>query len=412
MIISPTSIIARFCSLGSVMVILFLSIALQPVFSQDVEAGASLFKTNCASCHYLGPEDKKLIGPGLNDEIFEEYTQDWLYSWIRNSSEMIESGDKQAVAIYEEYNKAVMTAFPYFSNEDIDNILAYIKEGPINEEVVVSESTEYTEIPQNNNLLYIVLFIVIFNTVLLIYVKNVLKDAAGVQRTGFFNDILSWIKLNPSFIVLFSVLVVFSGIKGCWNATSKIGVAQNYQPDQPIAFSHQLHAGEQGIDCNYCHHSARESKHSGIPSANVCMNCHTYVNEGRSEEGTKEINKIYEAIGFDPNSKTYIPGYDQKPIEWVRIHNLPDLAYFNHSQHVNVAGLDCQTCHGPVEEMDVAYQYSKLTMGWCINCHREEEIDTDNPYYHDLHEKWIDKYHGEEITVDMIGGRECAKCHY
>ena len=412
MIAFPISILSR-CYLSAFVIFLTLFFSVQPCISQDSEAGASLFKANCASCHYLGPEEKKLIGPGLSDEIFEEYTQEWLYSWIRNSSEMIESGDKQAIAIYEEYNKAVMTAFPYFSDSDIDNILAYIKEGPVEEVITAVESADSIDgSGQNENLLYIVLALVIFNTILLIYVKNVLKDAAGVTRVGFISSALSWVKLNPSFMVFLSVLILFSGVKGCWNETSKIGVAQNYQPEQPIAFSHQLHAGEQGIDCNYCHHSARESKHSGIPSANVCMNCHTYINEGRSEEGTKEINKIYAALGFDPNSKTYISGYEQKPIEWVRIHNLPDLAYFNHSQHVNVAGLDCQTCHGPVEEMDVAYQYSKLTMGWCINCHREEEIDTDNPYYHDLHDKWIDKYHGEEITVDMIGGRECAKCHY
>ena len=406
------SILSR-CCLSFFVTFLTIFFTFQSVFAQDVEAGASLFKANCTSCHYLGPEEKKLIGPGLSDEIFEEYTQEWLYSWIRNSSEMIESGDKQAIAIYEEYNKSVMTAFPYFSDSDIDNILAYIKEGPVEEEVLAVELTDTIQgASQNSNLLYIVLALILFNTILLIYVKNVVKDAAGIERIGFINSAFAWVKLNPSFIVFFSVFILFSGVKGCWNSTSKIGVAQNYQPEQPIAFSHQLHAGEQGIDCNYCHHSARESKHSGIPSANVCMNCHTYINEGRSEEGTKEINKIYAAIGFDPNSKTYIAGYEQKPIEWVRIHNLPDLAYFNHSQHVNVAGLDCQTCHGPVEEMDVVYQYSKLTMGWCINCHREEEIDTDNPYYHDLYDKWIDKYHGEEITVDMIGGRECAKCHY
>ena len=383
------------------------------VFCQDAEIGENLFKSNCASCHYWGPHEKKLIGPGLNEEIFEEYTTDWLYKWIRNSAELIESGDKQAVAVYEEYNKAVMTAFPQFSDQDIDNILAYIKEGPSEVIEAVSEvsSVENSE-SDSDSLYYIIFCIILFNIVLLIYVKNTLKDASGIQRVSLLQSSLSWLKLNPSFMIFASILLVFSGMKGCWNQLSTVGVAQNYQPEQPIAFSHKLHAGEQGIDCNYCHHSARSSKHSGIPSANVCMNCHTYINEGRSEEGTKEINKIYAAIGFDPNSKTYIPDYDQQPIEWVRIHNLPDLAYFNHSQHVDVGGLECQTCHGPIEEMDEVYQYSKLTMGWCINCHRETEVDTENPYYHDLHTEWIDKYHGEDITVDMIGGLECAKCHY
>ena len=384
---------------------------LTPILSQDVEVGESLFKSNCSSCHYLGPEEKKLIGPGLDAEIFEEHSEEWLYKWIRNSAELIESGDKVANELYEEYNKAVMTAFPHFSDEDIGNILAYIKEGPSEVVADISQISEKQSDTDSHTLLYIIFVIIIFNIGLLIYVKNTLKVAAGIKKDGFFSSGISWIKLNPSAIIFTSVIIVFSGMKGCWNSLSTIGVSQNYQPEQPIAFSHKIHAGEHGIDCNYCHHTARSSKHAGIPSVNVCMNCHTYINEGTTT-GKEEINKIYAAIGFDPSTRTYIPNYEQKPIEWVRIHNLPDLAYFNHSQHVNVAGVECQTCHGPVEEMDEVYQYSKLTMGWCINCHRETEIDTDNPYYHDLHNEWIDKYHGEEITVDMIGGRECAKCHY
>ena len=402
---SPVSILHRF----SLSFFLFFILS-SSLFAQDLEMGENLFKTNCSSCHYLGPEEKKLIGPGLSDEIFEEYSVEWLYDWIRNSSEVIESGDKQAIAIYEQYNKAVMTAFPHFTDTDIDNILAYIKEGP-GEELVMETGDVVSESKSSNQLLYIIFVIVLFNIILLIYVKNILKDAAGITRVGFWNSFFSWLKLNPSFLVVCGTLIIFSGMKGCWNSLSTIGVAQNYQPEQPIAFSHKIHAGEQGIDCNYCHHTARDSKHAGIPSLNVCMNCHTYINEG-TQTGKTEIYKIYEAIGFDPTTRTYIPDFEEKPVEWVRIHNLPDLAYFNHSQHVNVAGVECQTCHGPVEEMDELYQYSKLTMGWCINCHLETELDTENPYYHDLHEKWIDKYHGEEITVDMIGGRECAKCHY
>ena len=381
------------------------------LLSQDINLGESLFKVNCASCHYLGPEEKKLIGPGLDNEIFEEHTEEWLLKWIRNSSELIESGDKVANALYEEYNKAVMTAFPHFSDDDIKNILAYIKEGPAEVAEINSVDNANNTASSSESIYYLIFSIVFFNIILLIYVKNILKDAAGIQRISFWSSALSWVRVNPSFVVIISVLLVFSGMKSCWNGLSTIGVAQNYQPEQPINFSHKIHAGDHGIDCNYCHHTARSSKHAGIPSVNVCMNCHTYINEG-THTGKEEINKIYEAVGFDPNTRTYIPNYEQKPVEWVRIHNLPDLAYFNHSQHVNVAGVECQTCHGPVEEMDEVYQYSKLTMGWCVNCHRETEIDTENPYYHDLHEKWIDKYHGEEVTVDMIGGRECAKCHY
>ena len=381
------------------------------LIAQDLELGKTLFKTNCTSCHYLGPEEKKLIGPGLNDHIFEEHSEDWLISWIRNSSEMIESGDEVAVKLYEEYNKSVMTAFPHFSDDDIKSILAYIKEGPAEETVSEVATGETGAESSNNSILYIILGFICFNILILVYVKNVLKDAAGIPRESLIHSATSWLKLNPSFLVFLSIIIVFGGMKGCWNSLSGIGIAQNYQPEQPIAFSHKIHSGDHGIDCNYCHHTARDSKHAGIPSLNVCMNCHTYINEG-TITGKEEINKIYAAIGFDPNTRSYIPNYEEQPVEWVRVHNLPDLAYFNHSQHVNVAGVECQTCHGEIEEMDEVYQESKLTMGWCINCHRETEIDTDNPYYHDLHEKWIDKYHGQEITVDMIGGRECAKCHY
>ena len=404
-------LLSRFSRIFLSTIFFISSIFSSHVFAQDLELGKTLFKTNCTSCHYLGPEEKKLIGPGLNDHIFEEYSEDWLISWVRNSSEMIESGDELAVKVYEEYNKSVMTAFPHFSDDDIKSILAYIKEGPAEETITQVETGETGSKSSNNSILYIIVGFICFNIVLLVYVKNVLKDAAGIPRESFIGNAMSWLKVNPSFLVFFSILILFGGVKGCWNSLSGIGVAQNYQPEQPIAFSHKIHSGDNGIDCNYCHHTARDSKHAGIPSLNVCMNCHTYINEG-TITGKEEINKIYAAIGFDPSTRTYIPNYEEQPVEWVRVHNLPDLAYFNHSQHVNVAGVECQTCHGEIEEMDEVYQYSKLTMGWCINCHRETEVDIDNPYYHDLHKNWIDKYHGEDITVDMIGGRECAKCHY
>jgi hypothetical protein len=160
-----------------------------------------------------------------------------------------------------------------------------------------------------------------------------------------------------------------------------------------------LHAGEYGIECEYCHSGATKSKNAWIPSANVCMNCHKLINEG-PKYGTEEIQKIYDAIGFDPATKQYIEGYEQKPIEWVRIHNLPDHAYFNHAQHVVVGGLECQTCHGPIEEMEVVYQYSTLGMGWCINCHREEKVKT------------LGKENPEGLTVEDMGGLDCARCHY
>jgi len=382
-------------------------------FAQDVELGEGLFSSNCASCHYLGPESKKLVGPGLNDHIFEEYTTEWLYSWIKNSSELIASGDEQAVAVFEQYNKSVMTAFPYFTNDDIDNILAYIKAGPVEiEEEVVESSEEVSPSSNPSTILILLLVALVLFAIVLARVKNVLKEVKGDPTASLFESAIVWLKASPIVIALVVFYFVLSALGTAWDGLLAVGVQQGYQPEQPIAFSHKLHAGENGVDCNYCHSGARHSKSAGVPSANVCMNCHTYINEGKSEEGTQEISKIYAAIGFDPETRSYIEGYEQQPIEWIRIHNLPDLAYFNHSQHVNVAGVECQECHGPIQEMEVVEQYSPLTMGWCINCHRETKVDTTNNYYHDLNDNWIEKYHGEDITAEKIGGLECGKCHY
>ena len=382
-------------------------------FAQDVELGEGLFSSNCASCHYLGPESKKLVGPGLNDHIFEEYTTEWLYSWIKNSSELIASGDEQAVAVFEQYNKSVMTAFPYFTNDDIDNILAYIKAGPAEiEEEVVESSEEVSPSSNPSTILILLLVALVLFAIVLARVKNVLKEVKGDPTASLFESAIVWLKASPIVIALVVFYFVLSALGTAWDGLLTVGVQQGYQPEQPIAFSHKLHAGENGVDCNYCHSGARHSKSAGVPSANVCMNCHTYINEGKSEEGTQEISKIYAAIGFDPETRSYIEGYEQQPIEWIRIHNLPDLAYFNHSQHVNVAGVECQECHGPIQEMEVVEQYSPLTMGWCIDCHRETKVDTTNNYYHDLNDDWIEKYHGEDITAEKIGGLECGKCHY
>jgi hypothetical protein len=201
-----------------------------------------------------------------------------------------------------------------------------------------------------------------------------------------------------------------------------LGVTTDYQPVQPIAFSHKIHAGDNKIDCNYCHSSARHSKHSGIPSTNVCMNCHKYIDgsEIKNPDGqlkyngerSPEIAKIYASIGWDPDAVAYKENYTQTPVKWIRIHNLPDLAYFNHAQHVTAGQVECQTCHGPVQEMEEVYQYSPLTMGWCIDCHRTTEVKTANGYYEGHKEKIAEHYHTDKITVDKIGGLECGKCHY
>ena len=382
------------------------------LFADNVENGEKIYKQNCTACHLM--TKARLVGPGL-EGVTEKYEKEWLIKWIRNSQALIASGDERAIAIFEEYDKSVMTSFD-FSDEEFSDLLAYLANPPV-EEVVVSSGVQTVENQgmSNSTMLMIIALVLVTVVFLLVSVKNSLKTALGKETETVSQTLINKYKLfvsNNINVLFISAVGVIVGLKFVYDLLMGVGVTTNYQPAQPIAFSHEIHAGINGVDCNYCHTSARHSKHSGIPSANVCMNCHTYISEG-SKYGTTEIAKIYEAVGFDPDSRQYIEGYEQKPIEWVRIHNLPDHAYFNHSQHVVAGGLECQECHGPVEEMEVLYQYSELTMGWCIECHRETEVKMEgNNYYTHLHDQLKEKYKGKPITVDMIGGIECGKCHY
>jgi hypothetical protein len=208
------------------------------------------------------------------------------------------------------------------------------------------------------------------------------------------------------------ILLVLAGVgsRAAWDGMMGIGVYQGYMPEQPIWFSHKIHAGQNGVNCQYCHSGVEKSKVANVPSANVCMNCHKYIQEG-TISGTKEIAKIYAALDYNPEKQTY--GENQKPIKWVRVHNLPDHVYFNHAQHVKVGKIECTECHGEIAKMDTVYQNSPLTMGWCIDCHRKTEVKMEgNAYYNELHAKLKEKYKGEPITVAKMGGLECAKCHY
>ncbi len=383
-----------------------------PVLADDIENGEKLFKQNCTACHMM--TEAKLVGPGLKG-VTDKYEREWLIKWIRNSQELIASGDERAIKIFEEYNKSVMTAFD-FSDDEFSDLLAYL-ENPPEPEVIASASNDNVENSKmsSSTKLMIIALILVTIVFLLVSLKNSLKSALGQETETIPETLIGqyylFISNNINVVFAASVFAIVM-LKFTYDGLMGVGVTTNYAPAQPIEFSHKVHAGMNGIDCNYCHSSARKSKHSGIPSANVCMNCHTYISEG-TNTGTAEIQKIYDAVGFDPASRTYIEGYEQKPIEWIRIHNLPDHAYFNHSQHVVAGGLECQDCHGPVEEMDVLYQYSELTMGWCVECHRETEVQMEgNNYYTHLHEQLKEKYKGEKITVDKMGGLECAKCHY
>lgn len=385
------------------------------LYSQNIEEGEKLYQANCTACHQI---DNKLIGPALRG-VSDKYSEEWLIKWIKNSAEMIASGDPDAIAIYEEYNKSPMTAFPYFSDDDVRNILAYIEEAPQKAPpaAVASSYDAVLEADDSKTKDYIILTIAIILLLVvagLWKVKNTLKHVSGDKPEDFFTSAVgilnAYLDRKPLVVMTVVVIAIF-GANSAWNLMTNVGVTQGYKPEQPIAFSHELHAGINGVDCNYCHHSARHGKSAAIPSANVCMNCHTYINEGPS--GKAEIQKIYDAVGFDPEKGRYIEGYEEKPIKWVRIHNLPDLAYFNHAQHVVAGGLECQECHGPVEEMKVLEQHASLTMGWCIDCHRQTEVQVaDNDYYEEMHAKFKENHPGETFNVEAIGGLECGKCHY
>ncbi len=400
----------------------------------DPAKGKSLFNANCAACHQL---DKKMTGPALRNvetRLSEEEGLDraWLYKWIRNSAGLIKSGDAYANKIYKEYNGAAMTAFPQLSEADIDNILAYTAEEkkttpPPPLPPGGQTSTANNGGVSNNIILGALAVLFALLAIGLFLVNKTLRRFASAQniavekptkRTPLWKAFVQ----NQFLMIVVAIFFLLSSAYFVYGYLSQIGVDQGYEPVQPIHYSHRIHAGENGIDCKYCHSSARVSKHSGIPSLNVCMNCHKsiyQVAEETQQEGLREygvdynaeIKKLYAAVGWDDANQKYTG--DTKPVKWIRIHNLPDFAYFNHSQHVTVAGVECQTCHGPVEEMEIMYQHAPLTMGWCINCHRETNVAVkDNAYYEKIHEELSKKYGVEDLTAAQMGGLECGKCHY
>ncbi|KAA6441785.1 c-type cytochrome [Dyadobacter flavalbus] len=379
----------------------------------DAAKGEALFKNNCAQCHAVTEE--RVVGPGLKGAS-ARHDFAWLSKWVRNSQAVIAAGDPYAVKIYNEYAKAQMTSFPNLSDDDIKGIFAYIdKAGTAAPAAAAAPAAGGATSggsasaqgggPSDLFVLVLAALVVVMLLVLgvLLVIVSLLSKAVGTEtenvNKGDFmarlGNSLKGIAGDPAIrsatIWIFVLLVLKATIDGAYN----VGVQQGYAPKQPIAFSHKLHAGEYKIDCNYCHTGVNRGKSAHIPSANICMNCHGVI-----KKESPEIQKIYTSIE------------NNQPIEWVRVHNLPDLAYFNHAQHVNVGGLECQNCHGDVEKMEVIQQRSSLTMGWCIDCHRKTEVNTkDNKYY----DKLVQLHSGESkeaLKVADIGGLECSKCHY
>ncbi len=387
-----------------------------PTDAAAISAGEALFNGNCKSCHRV---KQKLVGPALAGVENRAPSIAWIIEWVKNPAKKIASGDEYANKIYNEYNKSQMTAFTSYTDAQILSILAYVKSDAEKVEVapVAAQQTagggsagvpsSYLNAIVGGMLLILLLMLVILGLIVsalkkYLNQKELSEDDQQVVNSPY---TFSTITRSSGFIFLVVFILVSVGFKTTIDGLYSIGVQQDYQPKQPIAFSHKLHAGSYEINCKYCHTGVLKGKQANIPSPNICMNCHTQI----KQEST-EIQKIYAAIGYDYKTASY--SGKQKPIEWVRIHNLPDLAYFNHAQHVNVGGIECQTCHGPIEEMEVVKQYSLLTMGWCIDCHRKTEVNTkDNEYYNKLNELHLSAKKSK-MRVEDIGGLECAKCHY
>jgi mono/diheme cytochrome c family protein len=383
--------------------------------------GKALFQENCARCHNL---TKDMVGPkmeGIQDRVPD---RELLKAWIKNSTDVIASGNEYFNDLFKRYNNTPMPPFTHFTDADLEALVDYITTPPPAPKVEGGGSAPVEE--QDNSILYGILTLILAVVALIMLqvnssLKKLSDDKEGIPAQ---EPIPFW--RNKSYIALLTVILFIVGgyyvVKGAIN----MGRHHDYQPEQPIYYSHKVHAGTNQINCLYCHNGAYEGKQANIPSVNVCMNCHISITEyngeklyredGTEVDGTAEIQKIFAAAGYDPQTKQYTG--KGKEIEWVRIHNLPDHVYFNHSQHTKVGGVQCQTCHGDINNMHEVRQFSDLSMGWCVNCHRTTGVKFDGKDGNEFYSIY-EKYHNEikagtrdSVTVSDIGGLDCQKCHY
>jgi mono/diheme cytochrome c family protein len=405
------------------------------IFSANLQAqdGEKLFKQNCAVCH-SAHTDQKLAGPGLKGVFDRAPKGDWLKKWILNNQKLIKAGDPYAVKIFNEYGKAGMNVFEgQLTEQDVDAILKYLATPPAEPTATApgpGVSQVAAEETRGISPLYLIFGVIVVLAILLVTLRSVrtaLQNTANraegkpeSPEMTFWQETKMWMGTNRRLMGVFGIIIAFIGMKGCWDACYDIGVyydwetQKGYKPEQPIRFSHKLHAGDNEIACQYCHSSVEKSRHAGLPTVSLCMNCHKGISSG-PEFKEKEIAKIYEAAGFDLKNGTYDES-KQNPLKWIKVYNLPDHVYFNHSQHVVVGKIECATCHGDLKSMTVAEQKNPLTMKWCIDCHRTTEVAMEgNAYYDRLHKALKEKYAGQRdvrFTVEKIGGLECSKCHY
>jgi mono/diheme cytochrome c family protein len=407
---------------------IFLFITLSSSIGNQLNAqdGKALFSQNCASCHAV---NKKLTGPALAGVEDRWTDKKNLYAWIKNNQAFLQTGDAYANKLYNEYNKTAMNLFPSLTDKDIDAILAYIKSVPAADGAggaTDKSKAGATDDKSDSSLVYGILTLILaVVSLILLQVNSSLKklsdDKAGMPA----KDPVPFYR-NKAYIAFLSIILFIWGGYMTTVGAINLGRSKDYQPAQPIYYSHKVHAGINQINCQYCHTGTYQGKQATLPSVNVCMNCHAAINEYKGEEmrrengevvdGTAEIKKLYKYAGFT-EGQPWDPS-KAKPIEWVRIHNLPDHVYFNHAQHVKVGQVSCQQCHGEIQKMGEVKQFADLSMGWCVNCHRETKVQFKENGFYSIYDKFhadlksgkIDSAKG--VTVEKIGGTECQKCHY
>lgn len=419
---------------------IFTSVFLVVLLSINIQAsaadGEALFKANCSSCH---KPDKDFTGPALKGWK-ERQPEGWIYKWVAGPSALIASGDAYATKLYAAWKgNGMMSNFAQLKKEDIDAIMKYVDDYTVPAVTGPAGDANAQKGGTDNSLIFGILTLVLaLIAFILLQVNSNLRKLSD-EKEGVLRPEPVPAYKNKTYLMAGILLLFAVGGYYTINGAVNMGRMKNYQPKQPIFYSHQVHAGTNQISCLYCHGGAQDSKQASIPSVNTCMNCHKSINkyegpdklvreDGTAVDGTAEIQKLYEYAGWNAATKTYNPDNDNngipdgaKPIEWVKIHNLPDHVYFNHSQHIKVGKQNCQTCHGNIQQMPEVYQFSDLSMGWCINCHRESKVDfynkadgTGNKYY-SIYEKFhndIKNHKMDSVTVEKIGGTECQKCHY
>jgi mono/diheme cytochrome c family protein len=417
-------------TLFSVLFFLLLSFG-NKVLAQD---GQAIFKDNCASCHNVF---KDATGPALGGVTTRGPWTDRkkLYEWVHNPAKFMAT-DPYTQDLKQKYGGAMMSSFSQFSEKEIDAVIDYVektfKAGPPKTDGGGDSKTPSGTMDESDNsILYGVLTLILAVVALImLQVNSNLKKLADDKEGQPAHEPIPFYR-NKSYITILTLLLFVVGGYYIVKGAIGLGRSTNYQPEQPIYYSHKVHAGVNQINCLYCHGGAMEGKHANIPSVNVCMNCHMTINEytgsagklfredGTEVNGTAEIQKIYAAAGWDPGTKSYT-GKTQE-LQWTKIHNLPDHVFFSHAQHVNAGQVQCQTCHGEVTKMDEVYQFADLSMGWCINCHRTTKVNfggkngEDGNKFYSIYKKYHDEIKDgkrDSVTVNDIGGLECQKCHY